>query len=323
MKGKLLGYFVHKGFYSYRRGWYKGTCLYCGSDDKAGVNPSRDFYHCFVCEEKGTMLNVMKDIENFPNNVSAFKALDKLEEIPVPKPKKVDRMEVPESVLPEGFINIRRGDSKVSERAREYIVNKRGIPLEIAAKAGTGYVDLKESDYFGSIIFPMIENTGKVKSFQGRRFLSMEPRFLNPKIEEVGVGKTLVLYNEKALYNHKEVNVVESAINALTIWPNAIAGSGKAFSNWQRTKIIKSPVEVLNLLLDSDAFEYSVKLARYFLPLKKVRLIKMPDSKDVNDIGRSETFKIINKTPVLASRMELDRYLYESGYRKRSFRMFT
>ena len=75
-----------------------------------------------------------------------------------------------------------------------------------------------------------------------------------------------------------------------------IALMGKAFSRYQVNQIIKSSCEHVIILLDPDAKEYAYKLGLELAHFKKVKVVILPEGKDVNDLGRSKTLKLIYQT---------------------------
>jgi two-component system sensor histidine kinase KdpD len=52
----------------------------------------------------------------------------------------------------------------------------------------------------------------------------------------------------------------------------------------------------LFLQLDPDAKEYAINLALKLVAYKKVKVVFLPDGKDVNDLGRSQTLKLVYAT---------------------------
>lgn len=309
MISKIKSYFRRKGFYEYRRGWDKGTCLFCGSEDKAGVNYSRNFYHCFKCEEKSTAKEAILTYEDVDFN-GLKNILKNLEDLPVKLEVKVKRPEIPEIILPDHFISLHRGTGELADRARDYVYNKRGIDPRKARRMGLGYVYEPTNTYFGSVIFPY-KMGGSIIYFQGRRFLKLEPRFLNPDQDKVGRGKAKTIYNIDILNVTKDVDIMESTFNVLTVDHPAVGINGKAISPWQFTQLMRSEVEIFNIMLDSDAWEYARELARKLLPQKKIRLIKFPEGIDVNDLGNDKVKAMRDKAPIIKSRIHLDKYTKE------------
>ncbi len=306
MIGRIKSYFRKKGFYSYRRGWDKGTCLFCGSEDKAGVNYSRNTYHCFKCEEWGSLSQVIMDIEEVDFN-GLKKILENLESLLVEKQTKIQRPDIPEVILPDHYISLTRGTGEVADRAREYVFNKRKIGVDKARRMGLGYVAEPGDTFFGSIIFPF-KMGGSIVYFQGRRYLALEPKFLNPDQDKIGRGKSKTIYNYDALLSSKEVDIMESVFNVLTVNHPAIGLNGKAISPWQFTQLISSKVEVFNIMLDNDAWEYALNLAHRLIPYKPIKLIRFPVDKDVNDLGDEVVRGMREQAPVIKSRVHLNKY---------------
>jgi hypothetical protein len=142
--------------------------------------------------------------------------------------------------------------------------------------------------YQGYIIMPFYYQ-GNLVYFNARNYLSNGPKFNNPEIEEVGIGKSQLIYNIDALSLYDEVNTVESVFNAETLGDNTIATGGKIISNYQTATIIKSPVKRVTMILDPDALKESINEALKLSDYKEVRIVQLPEDKDVNDIGRLPT----------------------------------
>ena len=92
---------------------------------------------------------------------------------------------------------------------------------------------------------------------------------------------------------YKSVFICEGAINAQTMGERGIASGGKAISRYQVNEIIKSPVERVTILFDSDAKDKAIDLGLKLVQYKKVRVVLFKDSRDVNDLGKRETLKLI------------------------------
>ena len=110
---------------------------------------------------------------------------------------------------------------------------------------------------------------------------------------ESGLGKSFIIYNRDALDIYSSCFICEGAINAATMGERGIAMSGKAVSRYQINLLIKSPCKRFILLLDPDAKEYALDLAFKLQPFKKVKVIFLPEGKDVNDLKKKEVLKLI------------------------------
>lgn len=285
IKTKLKEYFVgHLGFYDYRRGWLKGDCPYCG-EHKFGVNLTMNRSNCFKCGSHPQPIEIVLEVEGFKtkgqvfNYLGTFEGLDFKEEIIKPHELKTDVK------LPDGYINIRRGDSQLGKAARKY-VKKRGFDVNKMSMAGWGYGT--EGKYLGYLIMPFYIN-GKLVYYNARKFFGDGPKFNNPLIEDFGLGKNMLVYNVDALDIYKTIWAVESIMNAETIGDHAIGLGGKKISNYQINLILKSPVQKVIIGLDSDAIDDAVKLALRICRYKSVKIVRFPNGKDINDLGRKRT----------------------------------
>ena len=144
--------------------------------------------------------------------------------------------------------------------------------------------------YFGYLIIPFHEK-GQLTYFNARRFIGNGPRYNNPDTSESGLGKSFIIYNKDALEMYKTVFICEGAINAQTMGERGIASGGKAISRYQINEIIKSPVERIIILFDPDAKQNAIDLALKLVQYKKVKVVFLPEGKDVNDLGRKETLR--------------------------------
>ena len=90
---------------------------------------------------------------------------------------------------------------------------------------------------------------------------------------------------------------------------------GEAISAVQVNKLIKSPARKFILLLDPDAIKQSIGLALKLINFKAVKIIRLPEGKDANDLGRKEVMKLVWKTRYMYTYQEVinfrNNYKYE------------
>lgn len=292
MKNKLYAYASKRlGLREYTRGWLKGTCPSCGRLDKFGFNISQFRTNCFVCDYHPNPFNLIMELEGFNDYrevkafLGAYQGRTYLEPI-------IERVEKANVVLPDGFKNLRIGNNMVAKAARDYVKSRKFDPDEMSYK-GWGYCI--SGDYMGYIIIPFYVGQ-KLIYFNGRRFMLNGPKYMNPKIDEFGIGKSLIVYNVDALNIYNTIYVVEGAINAETIGDEGIATGGKKISGYQISMILKSPVKNVILLLDPDAMSDAYSLGLRLLYYKRVKVIQLPEKTDVNDLGKEETLRLVSKT---------------------------
>jgi len=289
-KSKLYSYFVDAfKVREYRRGWLKGNCPSCGRVDKFGINLSMNKTNCFVCGFHPSPINLLMEREGFDNFQDARKFINLYEGRQYLEPV-VERIERTNAILPEGYHNLLIGDSLLGRKARDYVKN-RGFDIEEMAYKGWGYS--VKGNYFGYIIIPFYVG-GKLIYYNGRRYFGGGPKYKNPKIEDFGIGKSLIIYNSDALALYNEIYLLEGVINAETLGDQAIACGGKKISKYQISMLIKSEVEKIILLLDPDAIDESIKVGFKLIYHKEIKLIVLPEDKDVNDLGKEKTLELVN-----------------------------
>lgn len=298
-KSKLYTYFIQQlGAFDYRKGWLKCNCPHCGKELKYGINLSLNRTNCFVCGANPTPKQLIKDLENLRDD---FELLEFLKDVDGTTYKfKEEKVELASKAtdlgMPEGYNLIGYDDGSFIAKSAINYLKKRGFDIKYLRSKGWGYCD--KGDLFGYIVIPFFEK-GELVYYNTRRFLGNGPRYKNPGTEESGLGKSFIIYNKEALYMFDKVYLCEGAINASTIGEKGIASGGKHLSRYQINEILKSPVKDVVILLDPDAKMKAVELALNLGIEKRVKVVFLPEGKDVNDLGRSITMQYVRETPFL------------------------
>ncbi len=288
---KLNQYFLtNLGMYHYRKGWLKGDCPSCGAKDKYGVNLSQNRTNCFSCTYNGKPIEAIAMRENLQGTSEVLKFIKGFEGIEYVDPPQ-ELLHQKTAKMPEFYRPILLGRSQVSKCARNTL-EKRGFNITELAMKGVGYCT--SGPYEGRIILPFYEG-GTLVYFNARAIFEGDIKFKNPSAEEFGVGKSLLIYNIDALAIYPKVYLVESVTNALTMGDRGIAIGGKVLSNYQLSKLLNSPIEGVVIGLDDDAWDYAIGIALQLVMYKKVKLLKMPYKKDINDLGKKKIKKMEKK----------------------------
>lgn len=294
-KSRLKTYFIKRlGAFDYKHGWMKlPVCPYCHRELKMGVNLSMYRTNCFRCNEHPNPSQLVMDIEGFDTYHELINFLNsgKFDELEFHE-EKVELAEAKPLYLPEGFRILNLGQSQVAKSIRGY-VKSRGFVISELSKHGIGYAT--KGAYFGYLIIPFYYR-GQLRYYNARNVIGQGPRYNNPNKDITGVGKEFIIFNYDALEMYRSVFICEGALNALTIGDRAIATMGKAISQYQVNELLKSQCERFIILLDPDAKEYAINLALKLVAYKKVKVVFLPDGKDVNDLGRSQTLKLVYAT---------------------------
>lgn len=294
-KSKLYTYFIKRlRAFPYRNGWLKvPVCPYCGRELKMGINLSTFRTNCFRCNAHPSPIQLAMDVEGFTEYSELIKLLDNEDFTELTfKEDKVEIQGRKEVYLPEGFRNISEGRSQLARSMRSYI-KKRGFSVEGLSKQGVGYCNTGK--FFGYLIIPYTYH-GVLRYYNARNVMGIGPRYNNPDKDTTGLGKEFIIFNHDALEMYESVYICEGALNALTLGERAIAMMGKAVSSYQINELLKSPVKRFTILLDPDAKLYAINLALKLVNFKRVKVVFLPEEKDVNDLGKKNTMKLVYKT---------------------------
>ena len=297
-KSQLYNYFIKRlGAWQYKHGWLRvPVCPYCGRREKLGINLSMYRTNCFRCGEHPSPAQLVMDIESLETWSELIKFLNdgEFNELEF----KEERAELSTRhvvYLPEGFRNIIHGESTLAKAIRGYMV-QRGFHIKSLSRLGVGYCN--QGKLFGYLIIPFYYGS-ELRYYNARNVLGSGPRYQNPDKGTTGYGKEFIIFNSDSLSMYRSVYVCEGAINALTMGDRAIATMGKSVSRYQINELIKAPCERYIILLDPDAKDKAIDLALKLVNYKKVKVVFLPDGKDVNDLGRSKTLKYVWSTRYL------------------------
>jgi len=300
ISAKITTWFLHRlGGHIHRTGWVRhGECPNCGKDGKYGMNVYMDRTNCFSCGYHPKPIDLLMKVEQIPTYNEALLFIGTFDDSKL-LDKQIKEISQKFGFLPEGYKLLTLGDSTYSKLARNYMKG-RGFKTMKLSMRGVGYCT--KGKYGGRIIIPFYEQ-GKIIYFNARQFINVGEAHKNPSNDEFGVGKSMLVYNVDCLSVYKKTYMVESSINALTIGDKAFGIVGKRISNYQLSKVIKSPCEEVVIILDPDAYWEGLRTGMMLAPHKKVKVVKLPMSLgkvkkvDVNSIGKKKTMEYVDNQP--------------------------
>lgn len=163
-------------------------------------------------------------------------------------------------------------------------LQKRKLSKEVCEQFEVRYDPKSEC-----VVFPVRDVNGNLR-FLTRRSVNSKRFIIDKKIEK----EVYLLYNI-VRSKIKEVYVVESQINALTLWSwgypaIALLGTG---TEYQYDLLNKSEILKYNLCFDGD--EAGKKGIKNFMNNVKncfISIVTIPDGKDVNDLSKEEFDKL-------------------------------
>ncbi len=308
------------------------------------ISDDKGFYHCFGCGKNGDIFSYVMEMEN----ISFLDALKRLAEIAgieynstnfIPDPKTTNLNNLLKRVSDSYIQNL---NAPIGKIAREYL-HQREINSSIIQKFLIGYsgnlksnqflvscllkegfllediinVGLAKKNQYGDltfyfnqrIMFPILNNAGKIIAFGGRILGSGNPKYLNsPETPLFQKGKQLFgTFNAKKLKNKKKFVVCEGYMDSISLTKHgfpSLASLGTSMTEKQIDNIFDITDEAF-LVFDGDNAGYKATLKVYekYLPIlkinKKLKFVFLPENLDTEDFikkyGVNEFENILDK----------------------------
>lgn len=248
-----------------------GCNIYCGDSDEI----EQGKFHCFVCDEAGSLVKFIAAC--FGKNEEFAKQWlierygqtnnDTVYDFPDWETNPTYKKELKETVLDK------------FEDFHPYM-DTRHLDRAICQKFQVKYDPKTEC-----LVFPVRDGTGKLL-FLTRRSVKSKIFIIDKDVE-----KPIYLLDQIIKENIKEAVVVESQINALTLWGwgiPAVALFGCKITPYQLELLNKSPIQHYILALDADKAGWQ-GMYKFVKQIRKdvfVDVKLLPRGKDVNDLTK-------------------------------------
>ena len=239
--------------------------------------------HCFACGFKGQLYDFVAEACDKSVNWAKWWLKEYFTEqilddnnLLIDEPIKLNKKSIIKNDLSEDIL-------KTFQSWHPYL-EKRKLNKEICEKYEVKYDRKSEC-----IVFPVRDINGRLR-FLTRRSVNNKRFIIDKNIEK----EVYLLYNN-IKENKKEVYVVESQINALTLqswgYPSvALLGTG---SEYQYKQLKKSGILKYNLCFDGDiAGKNGIKKFIQNMSESFITVIELPEGKDVNDLSKEDFEKL-------------------------------
>ena len=261
------------------------SCPYCNHHKKKLViNVITQKWHCWVCGVKGV------GAERIFKKIGAAGKIKELHSLTGVKRNTDDSKDIQHVALPLEFKPMVNGSVNNPEfrNAAKYL-KSRGITKTDVLRYNIGFCD--SGQYNGMVIIPSYNKEGILNYFVGRSYYDTDFKHKNPKTSKDVVGFEMLI-------NWKEdINICEGVFDAIAIGENSIPIFGKFLPKSLRSTIKENDVKRVNILLDSDAKNESIKLCEYLQSENiDVRIIEMKDDEDPSTLGHEKITKLISKS---------------------------
>jgi len=191
--------------------------------------------------------------------------------------------------LPKHYISFSKGNKLTIPYREAYnYLRKRNITDEVIAKYSIGYTT--EGPYRGRIIVPSFDKNEEINYFVSRSYVGHKNKYKNPEAE-----KDKIIFNEHLINWGENIYLVEGVFDMFFV-SNAIPVLGKNVSDKLWNRLYDNAKKNIIICLDGDAWKDAQNLYRKLDGGKltgRIRLIKLPQDKDVGELGGIKDLKEI------------------------------
>lgn len=252
---------------------------------KLTININKEFFHCWICEFRGKSFYPLLKALNAPGEF--YKILCNGNKRYKYKSGNKDE---PQQLLslPDNFRPLYKSSKNfVYKKCLKYCIN-RGLSIYEIIRYNIGYCD--SGDFRGRVIIPSYDLNNKLNFYCGRDVFNGKMKY-----KLCSSSKNIIGFESFINFNHS-INLVEGVFDAFSVRNNVIPLFGKTLSNNLKLKLILKKPPRVNVLLDNDALEHSMKICQFLLQNKiKTHLIFL-DEKDPNEMGFKKINEYINES---------------------------
>lgn len=265
---------------------YLGHCPFCNAKKKTfAISKARNVYHCFSCGESGDIYSYLMKKEKM-SLAQATRFLANEAKIRLPKIQAFDDKEQQElfEINKQAALFYVHTLFGQDTRGLAYLKEKRKLDLKTITQFGLGYArnhneltnyllkcgysvksllasglvcekDNRLFDRFrGRIIFPILNEKGRVIGFNGRVLGEFKPKYLNTP-ETLLFDKGRLFYGMQNLKKDQPIVLCEGNFDVIACTKsgvkNVVATLGTSLSE-HHIDLIKSYTDTLYLMYDSD-----------------------------------------------------------------------
>lgn len=249
--------------------------------------PKIGSYHCWRCDTKGKSFGSLLKKLNAPRHYrdEIFKLTG---DIRLARTKKTAE-ESSYVCLPDEFHPIAAPVNTPEYKNAVAYLKRRGITREDILRYNIGYCE--SGPYEHHIIVPSYDAKGVLNFFMGRRYYTEDPGIPHKKPE---VSMDVVGFESFVNY-HEPINLCEGVFDAIAIRNNAVPLFGKYPSKKLREAMLVHGTTRINMILDNDAMEDSIKNCKMMMRLGVDVYLVHLNGKDPAILGFNKVHKLIRE----------------------------
>jgi len=303
----------------------------CGKDHKLWVlisdkqdGTKAGAWICYYCNESGmTPLQLVQRVED----CNLFHAIEVMTQHQVGNRPVADLRALVINTL-DGVSDVEEWDDKPVtpvplplEMVKAGIRNlppyfkQRGIYLKRALRHDLGWC---EDGYFANrMIVPVFDHEDRQVFFVARYMKPKPPKGVKKTLYPKGCHPNRVLFNYSRAKREDRIIIVEDVFSAMAIGKEAVASFGTSFSQYQLDLLLRTAASEIVIIWDLDAgakkgqsgYEKAQKLALRLSEFWTVRVVKLPDERDPDEIPREELEELIAGSEPLDQRAAFKSYV--------------
>jgi len=268
---------------------------------KLEINTVTGKYHCWVCGLSGTSLKTLfkklglsgEYLGQIYKNTETYRKLPQndinaiLEIFSEKKSIPVESL-----VLPKEYRSFYDDELTLIGRHALQYLKSRNITKYDVLRYNIGYCE--GGQFHGRVLIPSYDASGQLN------FYSTRSIFEDAKMKYVNsFGSKDIIGFEMFVDYNQPITLVEGAFDAISVRNNAVPLFGKTLSNKLKSALISNKVQSVNIVLDNDALQDSIRISEFLLKNSiETKLVKL-DGKDPSEIGFDKTWDIIDNCSVL------------------------
>ncbi len=268
------------------------------------INTRKRLFHCWSCDSPKFSGSLGKLIHLYGSKID-YDLYKSYASIYSTYESEQEEHEYTQVRLPEEFILFSDMDTSNLNHfeAYNYLVNDRKISREIILKYRLGFCIAGK--FKNRIIVPSYDEFGNIDYFVGRSWdKRTKQKYMNPE----NATKDII-FNEGYVNWDSVIILLEGGFDMFSV-PNAIPLLGKTIASKLFLKLKEIKPKVL-LLLDPDAYKNNIELYHTLQSIyvdceDRVKIVKLPNNDDIDEIKRKNGFDEVIKNLYSARGLTID-----------------
>ncbi len=246
---------------------------------KLNINTNSGYYHCWVCNFSGKSFSTLLKKLNAPREYFDLLCKHKV------KHDQLKKSEV-KLMLPDTFKPLYKSSADIEYKHALSYCFKRGLTSHEIVRYNIGYC--LDGNFRNRVVVPSYDDNGNLNFYCGRDFYESKMKYRLCESTKDIIG--FELYTD---FN-QPLTLVEGVFDAFAVKYNAVPLFGKNLSNKLKIKLMSCRPPRVNVLLDNDALQSSLRICDFLLQNNIDTYLIRLEGKDPNEIGHKKTWQFID-----------------------------